>query len=172
MTFFTGGSLDMVSGNLGDFLNAWLILRGALDSRPIHTPGAVVPRDRQGRPLDFTRGFTLDDDPVEMSHFLHEAGYLHLRGVFSADEMAEVSRDMDAAAPGYFDGDGRSWWARTASGDNRLVRMQGFDTHSETTARLLRSEQFLRLGSLSGDRHTHRACRAIALRRWSNRSVS
>ncbi len=41
MTFFTAGTLDMPAGGLTDFLDWWLVLRGALDARPLHTPGAA-----------------------------------------------------------------------------------------------------------------------------------
>ncbi len=89
------------------------------------------------RALDLHRAFALDDDRAEMSHFLAEAGYLHLRGVFDPAEMASVSADMDAAADGYTQGDDNSWWARTADGTDRLVRMQRFQRQSAATRALL-----------------------------------
>jgi hypothetical protein len=52
-----------------------------------------------------------------MRHFLEEAGYLHIQGLFTEEEMGAVSEDMDRAAPVYAPNDGRSWWARTADGD-------------------------------------------------------
>jgi hypothetical protein len=94
-----------------------------------------------------------DDDPEDMRVFLEEAGFLHLRGVFNADEMAQVSADMDIAAPAYAPDDGRSWWARTADGTNRLVRMQGFDHHSATTAGLLDDPRYRMIGTIPGDGH-------------------
>ena len=155
MTLFTGGTLDMPSGGLTDFLDWWLVLRGALDARPLHTPGAVAFSDRQGAPLDLRRGFRPDDDPDEISHFLYEAGFLHLIGVFSEAEMAEISADMDRAAASYGDGDGRSWWASVAGGERRLVRMQSFDTHSAAAKDLLEDERFLRIGTIPADGHVH-----------------
>ena len=155
MTFLTGGDLDMVSGGLGDFLDCWLVLRGALDGRAIYTPGSIDFLDLEGKPLDLHRSFGLDDSLEEMSHFLHEAGFLHLVGLFSAAEMAEVSRDMDRAAVMYSDGDGNSWWAKTGDGTNRLVRMQGFDKQSPITARLMGDDRLLSLGNLTGDNHVH-----------------
>ena len=81
-------------------------------------------------PLDLTRRFDWDDADEEMDRFLGQAGFLHVAGVFTEDEMAAVSADMDRAAPSYAPGDGRSWWARTDDGTDRLVRMQGFDAMS------------------------------------------
>ena len=155
MTFFTGGALDMPSGGLHDFLDWWLVLRGALDGRRLHTPGAVTFRDRQGAPLDLKRAFQRDDPVEEMSHFLHEAGFLHLADVFEKEEMAQIAADMDRAAGSYHDGDGHSWWATTADGERRLVRMQGFDQRSAATAGLLKDERLLRLETFTGDGHIH-----------------
>jgi len=155
MTFFAGGTLDMPSGRLADFLDWWLVLRGALDRRPLHVPGAVTFVERDGSPLDLHRSFEPDAPLEEMSHFLHQAGYLHIRGLFGRDEMAAVSADMDRAARSYSEGDGRSWWATTADGTRRLVRMQAFDEHSTVLRELLVEPRFLRIGSITGDGHVH-----------------
>lgn len=155
MTFLTGGTLVMESGGLGEFLDWWTVLRAALDRRPLHVEGAIDFKERDGTPLDLSRAFLPGDSLVEMSHFLHEAGFLHLRSVFTEEEMAEISRDMDAAAGDYADGDGRSWWATTNDGTRRLVRMQSFDEKSAMTSRLLQDERFLRLAEITGDGHRH-----------------
>ena len=130
MTFLTAGTLRMARGNLGDFLDWWVILRSLIDARPVHTRGAVTFADRDGSPLDFTRAFTPDDDDADIAAFLAEAGFLHLRGWFDADVMDEISADMDRAFPTYARDDGRSWWAKTANGDDRCVRMEFFHEHS------------------------------------------
>jgi hypothetical protein len=155
MTFYVAGRLDMSAGGLPDFLDWWLVLRAALDRRALYVPGTVDFKDGDGGPLDLRRSFLPDDAGDEMSHFLHQAGFLHVRGVFEAGEMARISADMDRAAPRYRDGDGRSWWATVADGSRRLVRMQGFDEYSETTAGLLADERLLRLGDIPGDGHLH-----------------
>ena len=155
VTFHTSGTLDMPAGSFDEFLDWWLVLRAVLDDRVLYTPGTVAFADRDGRTFDFGRHFRLGDSPAEMSSFLHQAGYLHLVGVFSEREMEEVSAEMDRAAPTYADGDGRSWWATTGDGMRRLVRMQGFDEHSPAAASLLRDERFLALGAIPGDGHVH-----------------
>src|SRR5262250_2608777 len=88
-----------------------------------------------------------------MRDFLAAAGYLRIAGLFSAQEMARVSADMDRAVPAYAPGDGRSWWAKTARGEQRLVRLQGFDAHSEATATLLEDARFRALADIPGDGH-------------------
>ncbi len=153
MGLFTGGDLDQPRGRLEDFLDWWVILRGLLDDRPVHTRGAVTFTGLDGEPLDLAQGFGPDDDPAEMAHFLAEAGYLHLVGVFDPDEMAAVSAEMDAAAPRYAPGDDNSWWARTADGEDRLVRLQRFQRESPTTRALLADDRLGRIGRLTVDGH-------------------
>jgi hypothetical protein len=153
MGFWTSGRLDQPVGRLGDLLDWWLVLRGALDQQSIHTPGAISFVDRDGDPLDLRRSFHLDDDPADIAHFLVQAGFLHLEGVFTEDEMAQVSLEMDAAAPRYAPGDGNSWWAKTADGEQHLVRMQAFDQQSPATAELVQDARFLSLADIPGDGH-------------------
>jgi hypothetical protein len=155
MGFLTGGDLDMPRGRLEHFLDWWVVLRSVLDERRAHVAGDVAFADPDGRPLDLRRSFSLGDDPEEVSWFLAEAGFLHLRGVFDEAEMAQVSADMDAAAPGYAQGDGRSWWARTHDGTDRLVRMQRFQEASPVTAALLADDRLQAIGRLTADGHRH-----------------
>jgi hypothetical protein len=153
MTFFTAGELDMPDGRLDDFLDWWVVLRSVLDERPVHTRGAVAFADRSGTPLDLDRAFDPDDDPGEMAHFLPVAGYLHIVGVFGAAEMATVSAEMDAASGRYSRDDGRSCWAHTGDGADRLVRMQYFHEESPLTAALLNDERLQRWTRLAEDGH-------------------
>jgi hypothetical protein len=153
MGMWSSGRLEQPVGSLGTALHWWLVLRAALDGTPIHTPGAIDFRDEDGGPLDLARSFTTDDDPAAMRHFLEQAGFLHIAGVYDSHEMAAVSDDMDRAAPTYSDGDGRSWWATTSDGERRVVRMQSFDRHSETTTAILDDDRYLRIGEITADGH-------------------
>ncbi|HEX3334723.1 MAG TPA: phytanoyl-CoA dioxygenase family protein [Acidimicrobiales bacterium] len=157
MTLLTAGTLDMPRGDLGDFLDWWVVLRSLLDARPVHTAGAVDFKDRDGSELDLERSFSVEDDASDMSHFLAEAGFLHLTNVFTAEEMAEVSADMDAALDRYVPDDGRSWWATTASGEQRAVRLQWFHEQSALTSALLQDDRLLRVATLTSDGHRHRS---------------
>lgn len=156
MTLMAAGTLDMPRGELLDFLDWWVILRSLLDARAVHTAGAVTFTDRDGGDLDLRRSFSVDDDPAQLAYYLGEAGYLHLTEVFTPDEMAQVSDDIDAALPRYRDGDGRSWWATTADGEQRAVRLQRFQEESAATASLLEDDRLLRLATLTGDGHVPR----------------
>jgi hypothetical protein len=146
----TAGTLDMPAGNIGDFMDWWLVLRSVLDDRPVHAEGAVEVTS------DLTRSFTLDDDPAAMRAFIEDAGYLHIRGVFSEDEMATISADMDEAEPRYTKGDGNSWWATLDDGSERVVRMQAFEKQSAATAELLEDPRFLSLAGIPGCGHAQR----------------
>ncbi|WP_426573374.1 phytanoyl-CoA dioxygenase family protein [Aquihabitans sp. McL0605] len=143
----TAGTLDLPHGRIGSVLDWWLVLRDALDESP------QGPASEVDLPADLARSFTLDDDPGEVRTFLEQTGFAHLRGVFEPGEMARISADMDAAAGTYSNGDGRSWWAGTADGSDRLVRMQHFEDHSPTADALLADDRFLALGRIPGCGH-------------------
>ncbi|HEY1444667.1 MAG TPA: phytanoyl-CoA dioxygenase family protein [Acidimicrobiales bacterium] len=156
MTLLAAGTLDMPEGELNDFLDWWVVLRSLLDARAVHTAGDVTFIDRDGGELDLRRSFSVDDDPADLAYYLGEAGYLHLTEVFTPAEMAQVSADIDAALPRYHDGDGRSWWATTADGEQRAVRLQRFQEESAATAALLEDDRLQRLATLTGDDHVPR----------------
>jgi len=156
MTFFVGGSLDILRGDMSSFLDWWLVIRALVDGRPIHVPGDIDFLNRDGTPLDLQQSFTLEDSIAAMRHFLETAGFLHIRGVFTAAEMSAVSSDIDRYQENYFEGDERSWWATTRDGTRRLVRLQAFDKHSAATRSILADPRFRRIGEISGAGHEHR----------------
>lgn len=136
--------LDMPEGELPDFLNWWLVLRGAIDGRRLHAPGDVHFRG------EIRRSFDADDSDEEMGAFLEDRGYLHIRGVFSEREMAEVEADFEPVSAHYVKGDPKAWFAETVDGE-QLVRMEGFDCHSDAARALSEDERFLRIGRLPGE---------------------
>ena len=142
--------LDMPEGSLPDFLNWWLVLRAALDGRRIHAPGDVTFNTA------IQRSFKPEDSDEDMRAFLEEAGYLHIRGFFSEEEMAAVEADYPKAAPQFEKGDPRAWFATTQDGEEHLVRMEGFDRFSEVTGELVDSERFQRIGRIPGLGHVPR----------------
>jgi hypothetical protein len=153
MSLWASGALEQHAGTVGHLLDWWLVWRAALDDTPIYTPGSIALDDREGRPLDLTRTFRPDDDRDEMQYFLETAGFLHIEGLFDEAEMNAIAADMDRAAPTYVEGDGRSWWARTAEGGSRVVRMQGFDRESDGARAITEDARFLDLASIAGAGH-------------------
>jgi hypothetical protein len=89
VAFMSTRQLDMPEGGLPEFLNWWLVLRSALDGRKIHARGDVKFN------TDIRRSFPQDDSDEEMRAFLEQAGYLHLEGFFSEEEMAAVQPGLD-----------------------------------------------------------------------------
>src|SRR5437588_860021 len=111
------------------------------ERRHLAEPGA---RELAPRPMaievggvSWTLALAVDDSDVEKAQFLAEAGFVHIANVFSAEEMTAVSAEIDAAVAEYAPDDGRSWWARTSSGEHRAVRLEYFHEHSPTTQALL-----------------------------------
>ena len=151
------GRAKVERGSLDAFLEWEPVLRCLLDGRPVYEPGTITFHDRTGAPLDLHRSFTLDDDDAaDIGHFLGEAGYLHLDGVFTEVEMAAVSAELDDAIAAAERDDGASWWARTAGGEWYPARILGFNQKSPTLRELLRGERFRSVGSFTDDRFVQR----------------
>lgn len=108
-------------------LIAWEpVLRALVDRRPAYEPGAVAFTDLHGAPLDLDRSFSLIDDVEEMHHFLTQAGFLHLRGVFDAVEVARLSADIDRWRSRMTEHDRRAWYA-AVGGERVCVRVTGLE---------------------------------------------
>ena len=112
------GRVQFRRGGADDF-TAWEpVLRAALDERPVYEPGSVEFRARDGSPLDVRQSFRIDGSREEIGHFLAEAGYLHLEGVFTEAEMAAVSAELSDAVAAAHQDDG-------AVRGGRATRMAG-----------------------------------------------
>lgn len=148
----------MRRGTSADFVAWEPVLRAVLDERPVHEPGAIAFHAQDGGPLDVEQSFRLDDSPAEIGHFLAEAGYLHLRGVFTQQEMAAVSAELDDAIAEATQDDGASWWARTAQGWFP-ARILGFNLKSPTLQELLSSDRFRSIGKVTDDTMVQRSPR-------------
>jgi hypothetical protein len=150
------GRAKMQRGRVDEFIAWEPVLRGLLDGRPVYEPGSIDFRHPNGAPLDLNRSFTADDDPAEIGHFLAEAGFLHLEGVFTEAEMAAVSAELDQAIGAARPDDGASWWARTEAGERYPSRILGFNQKSPALRELLRDERFARIGRFTDDRYIQR----------------
>lgn len=147
------GDVEMVQGTLDDFIAwepaAWALFGG----RPVHQPGDITFRHGDGRALDIRQSFTQDDDPAVVAEFLAQAGYLHIRDVFTEDEMAAVADDLDAAVAAADPDAGEAWWATLADGTRQAVRILNFQERSPALAALLDDDRLHWLAGLSGDGH-------------------
>ncbi len=148
IALMSNGLLDMPKGGLPDFLNWWLVLRSALDTRRIHAHGDI------DCAIDTTKRFTPEDSDEEMRDFLEQAGFLHIKGMFTKEEMAAVAADYDEAARHYEKGDPKAWFATTHTGVEHLVRMEGFDRYSEAARNLIGKDSYQRIANIPGCGHT------------------
>ena len=153
------GRVEMRRGTSDQFVAWEPVLRAALDARPVYEPGTVAFLGRNGDDLELRRSFTIGDSRDEIGHFLSEAGYLHLDGVFTATEMAAVSAELDDAIAAAARDDGASWWARTEAEGWYPSRILGFNLQSPTLQDLLASDRFTTIGHFTEDALVQRAPR-------------
>jgi len=143
-------------GTLDDWIGWEPVLRALLDGRKVYEPGDVAFVALDGGPLDLDRTFTRDDDREEIAHFLREAGFLHLRGIFEEDEMAAVGRDIETWIERARPDDGDSWWAEDREGRAQAVRVLNFFEKSDALRELVEGDRYQWLGELTGDGHRYR----------------
>ena len=91
-------------------------LRLAHAGIPIYDPART---DLSG--VDLQRTFTMADSDDDLRAFFAATGFLHLRGVFSAEEVAAASAEVDRLAALARPGDDESWWATDADGEEQLL---------------------------------------------------
>lgn len=104
-----------------------------------------TPRDLQGR--DPAAALSLDDSDDELRAQLETMGYLHVRGVFSADEMAAANAAVDELAAQAAPGDDQSWWVGTDAGE-RLCRLVYSTLRSPVLQAIEQDARVARLGRL------------------------
>lgn len=146
----------VTSGTVDDYVAWEPVLRTLFDGRPVYEPGTISFCDRDGSPLDLQRSFTVDDDPADIGHFLAEAGFLHLEGVFTEAQMAAVSAELDDAIAAAAMDDGASWWAKTSDGEWYAARILGFNQKSPALRECMHSERFGRIMTFTDDQWVQR----------------
>jgi ectoine hydroxylase-related dioxygenase (phytanoyl-CoA dioxygenase family) len=142
------GKVKCLRGNAMRFVRWEPALRAMFHGRPIFDPTRTDLRDLDGRPLDPEQTFTLDSPDAPMAHFLRTAGFLLVKGVFDADEVAGLRAAADRARALARPGDRKSWWGRNRSGESVLCRV----THAARIPELRRlpdDPRLARLGALS-----------------------
>jgi hypothetical protein len=91
---------------------------------------------------------TLQDSDAELAAQLQTMGFLHVRGVFTADEMAAANAEIDRLAALARPGDDESWWVTGEDGDEVLCRLVYATLRSEVLAALESDPRVARLGTL------------------------
>ncbi|MFO7590533.1 MAG: phytanoyl-CoA dioxygenase family protein [Acidimicrobiia bacterium] len=129
----------------GDYLSfeRWEpALRALYHGRPIVDPSTM------DLPDDLGRSFAPDDPDDEKRAFLHGAGFLHLRGMFDATEIAALSDEVEAARAAARKDDGHSWWATSADGEEVCCRVTYLERSSPTIADLAGDARLARIAAL------------------------
>jgi hypothetical protein len=125
---------------LADWVQALTYLHAGIP--PYHPDRA----DLRGR--DPHASFTLDASNDELREQLQTMGYLHLRGVFSADEMAAANAEVDRLAAAAREGDDTSWWVTAESGEQALCRLVYASERSAGLKAIEQDPRLARLGRL------------------------
>lgn len=111
--------------------------RALVSGRPIYTEAVwdtLVGLD--GEPLDLLRRFPADGDRDEMQHFLATAGYLHIKGVYSPEEIATFRDEVEYARSRTTPGDPFSWWSLNSDGDEVVTRINYLGRYSKVLQEL------------------------------------
>ncbi|MCU1486348.1 MAG: hypothetical protein JWN67_3094, partial [Actinomycetia bacterium] len=117
------GALTFPRGDFGG-LDRWEpALRAVFHGRPLYDPDVVVD-------VELARTFTLDDDPAGAATFLRRTGFVHVRGVFTADEVDAMSIEVEALRRRATPDDRRSWWAKDADDRDVCCRLIYASLHS------------------------------------------
>jgi hypothetical protein len=90
------GRARVVRGDLPGWQRWEPAIQALCHGRPIYGP-EIRERlvDGASRPLDLQRSFAPDDPVEEMRAFFDTTGYLHIRSLFTADEIERYSDEVE-----------------------------------------------------------------------------
>ena len=97
---------------------------------------------------DPAAAFAADTEDSELASQLRTMGYLHVKGVFSDEEMAAANREIDRLASLARPGDDQSWWVTNEDGSSALCRLVYTTLRSPLLAALESDPRVRRLGTL------------------------
>lgn len=151
------GRANLVRGSLAGWQRFEPAIQSLCEGREIYGPQVWQTLvDRDGRPLDLHRRFSVDDDREAMRHFFEVAGYLHVRSVFEPDEIERFGREVEHVRSKTTPGDPFSWWSVDASGREVVTRINYLGRHSPVLQALSHDPRLARFARLAGE--TLRVC--------------
>jgi hypothetical protein len=106
--------------------------------------------DDTGAPLDLLRSFSVDDDEQAMRAHIATTGYLHVKHVFTSDEVARYSEEVEHARSLTTPGDPYSWWSINASGEEVVTRINYLGRHSQVIDELNFDDRLAHYAGLAG----------------------
>lgn len=143
ISLFLANELTLERGEFLQLMDWGPLLTRIYNEVPLYDPTRV---DLSG--VDLTRTFTLDDSDADMRAYLEATGYLHVRGVFSADEVAALNDEVDRLAALATRGDDESWWVTDEDGNDALCRLVYAGLRSELINDTEYDARVTRLGTL------------------------
>jgi ectoine hydroxylase-related dioxygenase (phytanoyl-CoA dioxygenase family) len=142
--------LTITRGGFGQVARWEPPLRVALNEQvlfDLEHPARIA--DANGHEVDLRRSFTLDDPDEEIRDFLHRVGFVHLRSVLDAEEIAALSDEVAAAVEQARPDDRKSWWT-TVDGREACNRVNYVNERSDRVAALGADPRFLAIAALGG----------------------
>jgi hypothetical protein len=136
-------AISFEAGGFGDLADWEVALRYVLTGVPPYDPGRADLRGRDPR-----ASHTLDDSDEELREQLATMGYLHLKGVFTAEEVAAANAEVDRLAALAVPGDDTSWWVTDEDDQDKLCRLVYATQRSTVLAGLENDPRITRLGHL------------------------
>lgn len=137
----------VVAGEVGDFVRWEVALRVLYEKLPPYDPDAPL-LGRDGVEIDPTRSFHPDDDPEIMADFLRTTGFILVREVLPADEIARLDEAAEALRARAKHDDPTAWWGQHEDGRTILTRVLDGGTDPRIRA-LLHDPRLLRVVALS-----------------------
>ncbi|HEV8296151.1 MAG TPA: phytanoyl-CoA dioxygenase family protein [Acidimicrobiales bacterium] len=126
-------------------------IRSLCSGRPIYSPAVWETLvDRDGQPLDLRRSFAVDDAEDDLRQYLETAGYLHIRAVFTPDEIERYRAEIEHCRAQSSPGDPFSWWSVNAAGQEVPTRINYLDRFSPALLELAHDPRLLRYARLAG----------------------
>ncbi len=135
--------LHMERGEFEQLADWEPVLRYLHAGIPPYDPSRVDFEDR-----DPTATYSVDTEDAELATQLQTMGYLHVTGVFTAEEMEAANREVDRLASLAVPGDDRSWWVTDEAGAPALCRLVYATLRSPLLAALEGDPRVRRLGTL------------------------
>lgn len=145
------GRARVVRGSLEEWQRWEPAIQSLCFGRPIFGPSvwdSLI--DGDGRPLDLHRSFRTEDPDDQMHAFLAAAGYVHIRAVFTPEEVAFYGAEVERCRAATTPGDPFSWWSVNAAGDEVVTRINYLDRFSNPLLELAQDPRLARFAGLAG----------------------
>jgi len=145
------GRARVVQGTLLDWQRWEPAFQSLCSGRQVYGPSVWQTLvDREGQRLDLGRSFAGDAPEDELRHFLRTAGYLHIRSVFSPEEVARFGAEVERCRAQSQPGDPYSWWSVTDSGREVPTRINHLERFSSVLFELAQDPRLARFARLAG----------------------